>query len=96
MRELSRHIDKDTGFVAAALRAMPVVNQPCEAGCGVLVVRSCRRDRVLCGDCDFKARCAAGIDLDAVRRQAQIRLEQALHRARRTRRIPYRRLKKAA
>jgi hypothetical protein len=54
---LDQWIDRNREFVSEAFSALPIVNLPCEGGCGRIVVRSCRRDRVVCGGCDFKDRC---------------------------------------
>lgn len=54
---LDQWLDRNRRFVVEAFRDIPVVNLPCEGNCGVIVVRSCRKDQVMCGDCDFKQRC---------------------------------------
>jgi hypothetical protein len=55
--KLDRWLDKNRKFVVEAFRAIPVVNLPCEGGCGRIVQRSCRKDQVMCGGCDFAMRC---------------------------------------
>jgi hypothetical protein len=58
-QSLDRWIDRNREFVFEALVSLPVVDRPCEI-CGVQVVRSCVKDRIVCGGCEFKERCAKG------------------------------------